>query len=63
MVKTGFFVGNDAGHVVIPCERRVKAKSRVNKGKKIKKSQHIILEYKQLYDCSSHQLYDFSTSK
>ena len=38
MGKTGFFVGNDAGHVVTPCERRVKAKSRVNKGKKILKN-------------------------
>ena len=33
MAKTGYFVGNDAGHVVTPCERRVKAKYRANKGK------------------------------
>ena len=33
MAKTGYFVGNDAGHVVTPCERRVKAKYRRNKGK------------------------------
>ena len=33
MAKTGYFVGNDAGHIVTPCERRVKAKHRKNKGK------------------------------
>ena len=47
MAKTGFFVGNDAGHIVTPCERRVKAKSRPNKGKRIQsESKHIVLRCK-----------------
>ena len=49
MVKTGYFVGNDAGHIVTPCERRVKAKYRKNKGKVLMPLYLDLLMYKYMY--------------
>ena len=66
MGKTGYFVGNDAGHIATPCERRVKAKYRANKGKIVGRFFWcFILRWKKHKNANSKFLFslDYSVAK